>query len=361
MISVSNLSKQFSNNGQITSVWHDLNCTINKGEVVSIIGPSGCGKSTFLRCLNGLEKPTSGKVEVLGVDITDSKANLTQIRKKVGMVFQSYNLFENYTVLENVTLGPRKLLKLSSQEAKEQGMEFLRMVGLAGKADCYSKNLSGGQLQRVAIARCLAMHPDIILMDEPTSALDPTMVSEVLSVIRKLAKEGHTMIIATHEMNFAREVSSRILFLCNGEICEDGTPEQIFEHPQNVATQVFVNKIKSVEFNVASRDYDLYQMNGKIEYFCQKHSLVDKINTLELLLEEFLTNILPFSGNINFIFNFSEKDYSLTMEISQENCTTSLLESSGADEISVMLVKGYCASITEEQSGTTRRLVARLK
>lgn len=361
MITVSNLSKQFNNDGQPVTVWKDLNCTISKGEVVSIIGPSGCGKSTFLRCLNGLEQPTSGKVEVLGVDITDSKANLTQIRKKVGMVFQSFNLFENYTVLENVTLGPRKLLKFSKKQADDEGMEFLRMVGLAGKADCYSRNLSGGQLQRVAIARCLAMHPDIILMDEPTSALDPTMVSEVLSVIRKLAKEGHTMVIATHEMNFAREVSSRILFLCNGEICEDGTPEQIFEHPQKVATQVFVNKIKSVEFSIVSRDYDLYQMNGKIEYFCQKHSLVDKINTLELLLEEFLTNILPFTGNINIIYNFSEKDYSLTMEISQENCNKSLIDAEGVDEISAMLVRGFCADIVEEQIGTTRRLIARLK
>lgn len=361
MITVSHLSKRYNNNGVVQNVLKDINCTISKGEVISVIGPSGAGKSTFLRCLNRIEVPTSGNILVNGVNILDGKTDICKVRRKVGMVFQNYNLFENLNVIDNVTLGPRKLLHIDKAEAERQGMEHLRAVGLAEKALAMPSEMSGGQIQRAAIARCLAMKPDVLLLDEPTSALDPTMVSEVLSVIRKLAKEGHTMVITTHEMSFARDVSSRIFFLFDGVIYEEGTPEQIFDHPQKTATQIFINKIKSIEFSVVSRDYDLYQMNGKIEYFCHKYSLVDKINTMELLLEEFLANILPHGGKISIIFNFSEKDYCVTMEICQSNCAGPILDAPGTDEISVMLVRGLCASIVEEQMESGRRIVAKLK
>lgn len=361
MIKLNHISKVYCNGEQRTTVLRDIYCEINKGEIISIIGPSGVGKSTLLRCINGLEVPSSGTVEVYGKNINDAHVDITKIRQKIGMVFQSFNLFEHMTVLGNVSIGPIKLLGLSRAEAEKQGMELLRTVGLAEKANAMPCELSGGQKQRVAIARCLSMKPEIILFDEPTSALDPTMVSEVLSVVRKLAKDGHTMIIVTHEMSFARDVSSRILFLYDGIVYEDGTPEQIFEHPEKPVTQVFINKIKSIDFDVVSRDFDLYQMNGRIEYFCQKYAISDKINALELLVEESLTNILPHSGKIHINFNFSEKDFSISAEIIQENYFESILDNPTTDEISLMIVRGLCESIEEYQDGNNRKIIAKIK
>lgn len=361
MITIKNLSKTYINSDKAITVLRDINCEIKKGEIVSIIGPSGVGKSSLLRCINLLETPTSGSVEIDGVNIQNPNTDIALIRQKVGMVFQQYNLFDHMTVLGNVSFAPIKLKGMSRLDAERQGMDLLRMVGLAEKANYMPCELSGGQKQRVAIARCLSMHPDIILLDEPTSALDPTMVSEVLSVIRKLAKEGLTMIIVTHEMAFARDVSSRILFLYDGIIYEDGTPEQIFEHPQKPITQIFINKIKSIDFDIVSRDYDLYQMNGRIEYFCQKYAITDKINALELLTEEFLTNILPHTGNIHINYNFSEKNYSISAEIIQENCPNPILDNPNVDEISVMLVRGLCDSIEESEENGNRKIFAILK
>lgn len=209
-----------------------INLKVNDGEVVVLVGASGSGKSTFLRCLNLLATPTSGSVLIDGVDITDPSVDLNQIRRKVGMVFQSFNLFENMTVIENIKLAPKKLLHISDAAAEKEARQLLKRVGLLDKADMMPKYLSGGQKQRIAIARALAMHPEAVLFDEPTSALDPEMIGEVLDVIRDLAKDGLTMVIVTHEMSFAREVGTRMIFLDRGKIIEDGTPKQVMDHPK---------------------------------------------------------------------------------------------------------------------------------
>ena len=228
MISVENLSKSF----QGLNVLKNISVTINKGDVVCIIGPSGSGKSTFLRCLNMLEKPTSGKIVFEGVDLANPKTNLNLHRQKMGMVFQQFNLFPNMTVLENLTCAPMMLKKVPKAEAEAKAMELLERVDLADRADTYPNKLSGGQKQRVAIVRALCMDPDVMLFDEPTSALDPEMVGEVLDVMKSLAKKGMTMVVVTHEMAFAREVSNRVLFLDDGVSAEDGTPEEVFGTPK---------------------------------------------------------------------------------------------------------------------------------
>nr|WP_236671974.1 amino acid ABC transporter ATP-binding protein [Enterococcus sp. BWB1-3] len=214
-----------------------------QGEVTVIIGPSGSGKSTFLRCLNLLEVPTSGQIFFEGTDITDKKNDIFKMREKMGMVFQQFNLFPNMTVLENLTLSPIKVKKLSKEEAEETAQKLLKKVGLEEKANDYPQSLSGGQQQRIAIARALAMEPDIMLFDEPTSALDPEMVGEVLNVMNDLVKEGMTMVIVTHEMGFAREVGDTVLFMDEGKIIEKGTPEAVFEYPENSRTKDFLGKV----------------------------------------------------------------------------------------------------------------------
>lgn len=239
MIHVSNLHKSFGKN----DVLKGIDEHIEKGEVVVVIGPSGSGKSTFLRCLNLLEEPTSGKIIFEGNDITDKKVDINKIREKMGMVFQQFNLFPHKTVLENLTIAPIKVKGLSKSEAEKKAMELLDRVGLTNKAKSYPSSLSGGQKQRIAIARALAMEPDVMLFDEPTSALDPEMVGEVLSVMKDLAKEGMTMVVVTHEMGFAREVGDRILFMDNGNIMEQGTPEEIFSNPKNPRTIDFLSKV----------------------------------------------------------------------------------------------------------------------
>lgn len=362
MITVNHLSKIYFNYGEPLQVLRDVNCNIGKGEVISIIGPSGTGKSTFLRCINRLETPTSGEIIIDGENILDSKASLPKLRRKMGMVFQNFNLFNHLTILENVAVGPVKLLGMSKSEARAQAMELLRMVGLAGKASAYPSELSGGQKQRVAIARCLSMKPEIILFDEPTSALDPTMVSEVLAVIRQLARQGMTMAIVTHEMKFARDVSTRVFFMNEGIIYEEGTPEQIFDHPSKPATKAFINRIRSLELTVGGRDCDLYGMNGRIEIFCHKYLLShEKCIAAQLLLEEFLSGILPLGGTATVRFDYSEKNYDLYLEIIQENCTAPILENVEADNLSLKIVKGYCDCIEERQEGNSRVLRMRIK
>ena len=227
-IEAKNIYKTFDN----MHVLKGINLKVNDGEVVVLVGASGSGKSTFLRCLNLLAAPTSGSVLIDGVDITEPSVDLNQIRRKVGMVFQSFNLFENMTVIENIKLAPKKLLHTSDAAAEKEARQLLKRVGLLDKADMMPKYLSGGQKQRIAIARALAMHPEAVLFDEPTSALDPEMIGEVLDVIRDLAKDGLTMVIVTHEMSFAREVGTRMIFLDRGKIIEDGTPKQVMDHPK---------------------------------------------------------------------------------------------------------------------------------
>ncbi|KAF1298666.1 glutamine ABC transporter ATP-binding protein [Enterococcus sp. JM4C] len=239
MINIKNLHKTFGKN----EVLKGIDLDVKSGEVVVIIGPSGSGKSTFLRCLNLLEQPTDGVIEFEGQNIVSKNSNIDQLRQKMGMVFQNFNLFPHKSVLQNLTISPIKVKKEAPEKAKAKALDLLEQVGLAEKAESYPAKLSGGQQQRVAIARALAMDPDVMLFDEPTSALDPEMVGEVLSVMKALAEKGMTMVVVTHEMGFAREVADRVIFMDAGIIQEEGTPEEIFGHPKNPRTQDFLRKV----------------------------------------------------------------------------------------------------------------------
>ena len=238
-VKVSNLHKSFGD----LHVLRGIDIEISEGEVVCVIGPSGGGKSTFLRCLNRLEEVTDGDIIVDDIKITDKKTDINKVRERIGMVFQSFNLFAHLTVKKNIMLAPVELKKYSKEQAEQRAMELLKRVGLEDKAECYPHQLSGGQQQRVAIARALAMDPDIMLFDEPTSALDPEMVGEVLLVMKELAKGGMTMIVVTHEMGFAKDVADRVLFIADGKICEQGTPEELFGNPQQERTKDFLNSV----------------------------------------------------------------------------------------------------------------------
>ncbi|SES68081.1 amino acid ABC transporter ATP-binding protein [[Clostridium] polysaccharolyticum] len=239
MIEVKNLNKTFGEH----VVLNGVTTTIQKGEKVVIIGPSGSGKSTFLRCLNRMEEPTSGEIWFDGKSITDKRVNMNQVRQKMGMVFQQFNLFPHLTVKENIMLAPVKLKLMSKEEASKRADELLKRIGLPDKADAYPKHLSGGQKQRIAIARTLAMNPEVILFDEPTSALDPEMVGEVLALMKELAEDGMTMVVVTHEMGFAREAATRVLFMDGGNIQEENEPEEFFKNPKNERLKAFLSKV----------------------------------------------------------------------------------------------------------------------
>ncbi|MBQ9008887.1 MAG: amino acid ABC transporter ATP-binding protein [Clostridia bacterium] len=294
MIKIEHLKKEYAN---VTPL-KDVSVEIRDGDVIAVIGPSGTGKSTLLRCINLLEEPTAGRIWVDGEEITDKKCNINKVRQKMGMVFQSFNLFGHLTVIENIMLSQIKLLGKSRQEAYDTAVSLLRTVGLAEKAMNYPDELSGGQKQRIAIARTLAMDPEVILLDEPTSALDPTMVGEVQAVIRELSKTGKTMMIVTHEMNFARAISNRIFYMDEGGIYEDGTPEQIFEHPQRINTRRFIRKLKVLELEINSRDYDFLGMSGQIRTYCNKNQISPrKANYIQLAFEETMQHLIPNMDN----------------------------------------------------------------
>ena len=241
IIKVCGLKKHFTG-GKVKAL-DGIDLEINKGEVIVIIGPSGCGKSTFLRSLNLLETPTDGEIFLEGVDITDSKNNINLHRQKMGMVFQQFNLFPHLSILKNITLAPMKLLGRSKEEAEKNALALLKRVGLEDRANAYPSQLSGGQKQRIAIVRALAMNPEVMLFDEPTSALDPEMVGEVLDVMKELAKEGMTMVVVTHEMGFAREVADTVIFMDGGKVAAKGTPQEIFDNPQNARLKEFLGKV----------------------------------------------------------------------------------------------------------------------
>ena len=243
IISVSDLTKIYSSKAGDLFALAGITTEIKRGEVLVIIGPSGSGKSTFLRSLNLLERPTEGTITFEGVDITSPESDINKLRQKMGMVFQHFNLFPHLTILDNMTLAPRKLLKMSDYDATQKALELLERVGLQDRADAYPSQLSGGQKQRIAIVRALCMSPDVLLFDEPTSALDPEMVGEVLDVMKSLAKSGMTMAVVTHEMGFAKEVGSRVIFMDEGKIIEEGTPSEIFDNPQNERLQSFLAKV----------------------------------------------------------------------------------------------------------------------
>lgn len=244
MINVNNLYKEFKNtDGSITKVLNGITYEVGKGEKIVIVGPSGSGKSTFLRCLNLLERPTSGEIYFDAQEITDPKININKIRQRMGMVFQNFNLFNNLTVMDNIILAPVKLKVMSEKEAREKATELLKRVNLLDKADVYPVSLSGGQKQRIAIVRSLCMNPEMMLFDEPTSALDPEMVGEVLDVMKQLADDGMTMVVVTHEMGFAREVATKVLFMDEGNILEENTPKEFFENPQSQRLKDFLSKV----------------------------------------------------------------------------------------------------------------------
>ncbi|MCM1415727.1 MAG: amino acid ABC transporter ATP-binding protein [bacterium] len=291
MIRVEHLKKEYAD---VTPL-RDVNTSIHRGEVITVIGPSGTGKSTFLRCLNRLETPTDGRITVFGQEIEDGEEDLCRLRKRMGMVFQNFNLFPHLTVIENIMLAPTLLKGEERQEAFSYGMYLLKTVGMAQKALSYPDELSGGQKQRVAIARTLAMRPEIVLFDEPTSALDPTMVGEVLAVIKRLAAQGLTMMIVTHEMKFARDVSTRIFYMDEGEIYEEGTPAEIFETPKRERTRAFVKRLKALRFEITSTDYDFIAMSESLQQFGEKHFLSRRqTDHLRYAFEEICAlNIIP--------------------------------------------------------------------
>jgi len=357
MISVKHLSKNF---GQ-TPVLKDVNAEINKGEVISVIGPSGTGKSTFLRCINLLETPTAGEIVIDGVRLLDKKTNVYKLRQKMGMVFQSFNLFSHLMVIENIMLGPVSLLKMSRQEAFDESVKLLTMVGLAELLYAYPDELSGGQKQRVAIARALAMKPEIVLFDEPTSALDPTMISEVLAVIRRLASDGMTMMIVTHEMKFARDVSTRVLYMDEGVIFEEGPPEQIFDNPLKEKTRIFIRNIKTFVFEIRSRTFDLYRLNAGIEEFGRRQFLTQKqIYTMQLVIEELvLHKLLDKQGDsvaITITVGYSDKTGEIELTLAYPGQCYNPLADGDADDLSLLLVRNVVKSSESRYDGASNKL-----
>lgn len=289
LLEVKNLNKKFADSEPL----RDINCAISQGEVISIIGPSGTGKSTFLRCINRLEKPTGGKIYFHGEEMTDSPEVIRRMRQKIGMVFQSFNLFSNMNVIENVITAPMLLKKTSKTAAIKKAIKLLDMVDLRQKAYSYPDELSGGQKQRIAIVRALAMEPEILLFDEPTSALDPRMVDDVLYVMRSLAAQNYTMLIVTHEMRFAENVSDRIFFMNDGVIYEEGTPKEIFHAPKKDATKIFINRLKTYEKIFSSADVRLMEIQGDIEYFARKQFMSRRRSMiLQLIFEELVYELL---------------------------------------------------------------------
>ena len=341
IISIRHLCKEYLN---VTPL-KDVSVEIKKGEVISIIGPSGTGKSTLLRCINLLEIPTKGEIVVDGVVTTDRKCKVNLVRRKMGMVFQSFNLFAHKTIIENIMMGQVDLLGRSRQEAYDKGMELLRNIGLADKAFSYPDELSGGQKQRAAIARTVAMEPEIILFDEPTSALDPTMVGEVLSVIRGLAGQGMTMMIVTHEMKFARDVSTRIFYMDQGGIYEDGTPEQIFEHPKRERTRVFIRQLKVLHVENLTRGFDFPAFMTQLEEFGRKQQLSQRqIYTMQLAVEEVLMlKLLPAAGeagkmDISVDVEYSEREELVQLRFSYSG--SSFHPFGSEEDLSGRMIKG---------------------
>ncbi len=340
LIRIEHLKKAFPNVTPLT----DVNTSIHRGEVITIIGPSGTGKSTLLRCVNRLETPTSGAILVHGENICDKKADLNALRRRMGMVFQQFNLFDHLTIIENIMLAPTLIRKMPRQEAYEKAMGLLKAVGMTEKALSYPDELSGGQKQRAAIARTLAMEPEIVLFDEPTSALDPTMVGEVLTVIRQLAARGLTMMIVTHEMKFARDVSTRVFYMDQGVIYEDGAPEEIFEHPKRDLTRAFVKRLKVLSITITSPDYDFIAVTEQLQQFGEKQLMPRRqLDNMRRAFEEICaTNVIPNSAGdyeLHITAEYSEETGKAQMRFTWGGAPFNPLEE--GDELSVKLLRGY--------------------
>ena len=344
MIKIEHLKKAYPN---VTPL-KDVCVEINDGDVISVIGPSGTGKSTLLRCINQMEMPTSGKVWIDDVEITDPKCDINKVRQKMGMVFQSFNLFSHMTVIENIMFSPMTLLGKNKQEAYDDAMRLLRMVGLAEKALNYPDELSGGQKQRIAIARTLAMDPDIILLDEPTSALDPTMVGEVQAVIRDLAQTGKTMMIVTHEMNFARAICNRIFYMDEGGVYEDGPPEQIFDNPVREKTRRFIRRLKVLELDIENRDYDFLGMAGEIDQYCNRNQIPPKTaRRIQLAFEELTQQLLipaMEDPRIHTVIEYAAAEEKTTMTVQYDGPEADITKN--GDEISLAILNSAVSEMT---------------
>ena len=348
ILCVENLRKEY---GEVVPL-KNISLEVKRGEIISIIGGSGTGKSTFLRMLNLLERPTAGKIFFAGEDITAKNFRLEQVRQKIGMIFQAFNLFDGLTVIENVIAAPVELKGLSKQAAFDKARKLLADVGLEGKIFNYPDELSGGQQQRAAIVRALMMEPEILLLDEPTSALDPTMVGEVLAVIRMLAKKDLTMFIVTHEMNFAREVADRILFFADGEIYEQGTPAEIFDAPKRPKTIAFIRREKFFHYEISARNFDLLEMQGKIIIFADKYGLGEKSShRLQLCCEEIIFEMMngcfgadeKIFMSLEIIYVGTEKSLELSLTCGGKNYNPFDKKISAAeDDLSLKILKG-CA------------------
>ena len=340
MISVKNLCKSYDG----LQILKDVNIDFPDGSTTVIIGGSGCGKSTLLRCLNLLEKPDCGTIEIDGEDIVTAK-NVDKLRQKLGMVYQSFNLFSHLSVLENIILAPMKVKKISKEEAISKAYELLKMVGMENRATHMPDQLSGGQKQRVAMARALAMEPEVMLFDEPTSALDPTMVDEVETVIKRLVDSGMTSIIVTHEMRFARNIASNILFLAEGGVYEEGSPDQIFDNPQKDLTRRFIYRSRMYEEALNKTDIDIYELCSRIRQYAIAYGLTRKQSKgIEYFCEELIYPLIMFNNAVlRIIADENRNEYSITAEFKGLNKDPLSLEC--IDELGLSIVKAYSSSL----------------
>ena len=345
MIRLAGVSKRF---GRVDVLKH-VDAHVAKGECVALIGQSGSGKSMLLRSIAMLERPDSGAIYIDGTDITAQGVNLNQVRESMGMVYQGFNLFSHLNVLDNITLAPRWIKRQGRTQAEARAIELLSMVGLADKAHSFPHQLSGGQQQRTAIARCLAMEPQIMLLDEPTSALDPAMTSEVLSIIRKLTRMGLTMLIVTHEMAFAQDVADRVFFVAEGTIYEQGTPQQIFENPGRDKTRAFITRLKTFSHEIRSLDFDGVSLNAQIEMFCKKYAIEQqRIYRVQLVLEELLVMIFTQcyqheTPNVEFTMAYSQEQDDITLDLVFKAAEFNPFAPQGgdSDDLGMLLVRNY--------------------
>ena len=352
LLSVRGLGKSYGD----SVILADIDADIDQGDVISVIGPSGCGKSTFLRCLNYLDAPTSGEIWFDGAKVSADPAGLAQLRRKMGMVFQNFNLFPNMTVVENAMLAPVQLLGEARQDAYDHAMDLLETVGLAHKALAYPAELSGGQQQRAAIARTLAMRPEVVLFDEPTSALDPTMVGEVLGVMKVLAERGTTMLIVTHEMSFARNVSNRIFYMDEKGIYEDGTPEQVFESPHRPRTRDFIFNVRSFTYTIRPHAFDFYELMGRAGLYMRRQLFDDaRITRVTHVLDEAVNHCVLLAGPevaSSLTIRYAAKTDELNLEFRSVGEAVPYPYET-MDELSRRVLEGYATSI-ESAPGSLR-------
>jgi len=358
MIEIKHLKMQFKE----ATPLKDVNTVINNGDVISVIGPSGTGKSTLIRCINMLNIPTEGQIIVDGIDVTNPKTDINAARLKIGMVFQSFNLYEHITVIENIMLAQTKLLNTTPEDAYKKGMELLKKVGLEEKALQYPNQLSGGQKQRVAIARTLATDPEIILFDEPTSALDPLSVGEIEELIGSLASKDRIMMIVTHSMSFAKKVSNRIFFMDQGGIYEDGTPDQIFNHPQKERTQKFVFYENNLELNIEKKSFILRKTSEDILAFSEKHRIGDRrTSRIQSVFEEicvvYLLPMLNDDDQMKILFSYNENKDKITITATYPDKGIAKLED---DEISYKIISAFTTKLSTEKDGENAKIIAEM-